>query len=135
MYSPSTQHNFCSVFRSSGVRFFQVLLLSLSFRSFNVSLSMLLSLSSCLSSIAAISIILNNFDYILTLSLQLLFQVYVFSFKVDPNASISREISFRLPWGFELFHLSCELCPASSTASVVWIWNTTLSLTILDACR
>ena len=93
---------------------------------FDVSLSKLLSLSSCLTSIAAISTILYNSDSLLTLSLQLLFQVCVFSFKADPNASTSREISFQ----------SCVQHPHRlTTASVVWIWNTTLSLSILHACR
>ena len=125
--TPEFSAQFSLSFRSSGMRFFQVLLhffkkcSSLVFLLFFMEFlycvtSMLLSLSSCLSSIAAISSVLYNSDSLLTLSLQLLFQVCVFSFKADPNASVSREISFHLSLGFELFHLSCELCPASSPA-------------------
>ena len=39
-----------------------------------------------------------------------------FSFTSIPSSSTLWEISFHLARGFELFHLSCELCPASSTA-------------------
>ena len=134
-------------FRSSGVRFFQNLLhffekcssLVFIFSEFLcISLSTLLSLSSCLSFIAAISIILSKSDSLLTLSLQLLFQVCVFSFKVDPNASISREISFHFSRcsSFSTCHVSFVQQPHRlATASVVWIWNTNLSLTILHAWR
>ena len=54
--------------------------------------------------------------FFLAFSLQLLFQVCFFSSKAVPNASTLREMSFHLLWSLELFHLSCELCRASSTA-------------------
>ena len=62
---------------------------------------MFLSLSSCLSSIAESSTILYNFDSLLALSLQLLVYVFDSSFKADPSASMSAEISFHLDSGFE----------------------------------
>ena len=58
------------------------------------------------SSIAASSTNLCNFDSLSALSLQLMVQVFDFSFKADPSASISAEISFHFPWCFELFHSS-----------------------------
>ena len=64
-------------------------------------LSMLLSLCSCLSSMAACSIILKNSDYLLALSLKPLFHVFVFS------ASISAEISICLA---VLTSASCRQC-------------------------
>ena len=68
-----------------------------------MSFSMFLSLSLCLSSIAAISIILFNYDCLWTLSLQFFFPVCASFFEADSNASISGEISFNLSLDFELF--------------------------------
>ena len=49
-------------------------------------------------------------------ALQLLTQVFCFSVTTIPSSSTFWEISSHLPLDFDLFRLSCELCPASSTA-------------------
>ena len=49
------------------------------------------------------------------LALQLLIQVPFFSFTSNTSSSTLWEISFHFTRGFELFYLSCELCPPSST--------------------
>ena len=90
---------------------------SLSLRScFKVFLSLPLSQSPTLASSAILSDTVHMSVYLFELSSQLLAQVFFFSFTSVPSSSTSWEISFNLARSFELFHLSCELCPASSTA-------------------
>ena len=95
---PLSHHNFYSGHRQrlrciSSIRFFTSSSSSLLFRSSTSwSLIILLSLSSCFSSVAAASIIVKSSVSLFVLSLPLSFQVSDFSFTVIPSAPISAEI-------------------------------------------
>ena len=85
-----------------------------------VASKLFLSLDLSPSSTLASSAIPSDEAYVsvslLEISLQPLIQVLFFSFTSTPSASTLWEMSFNFARGFELFHLSCDLCPASSTA-------------------
>ena len=128
MYSPSSWHNFQSVLEAlacASSKFCCILFEKCS------SLLLLLSFFSeflqCVLEDAYLSVllsfvdrgdffILKSSDSLLTLSLQILFQMCVFflSRLIPTHPSRGRSL-FHLPWGFELCHLSCE--PASSAAA------------------
>ena len=66
------------------------------------------------SSVTAISTIFYNSASLFVLSRQHLFHVFDFSFTAVPTASA--EISLHFPFGLEMSHVSCELCPPSPPA-------------------
>ena len=68
------------------------------------------SVSSCHSSVAALSTNVKSSASLFELSLPLLCQVFFFSFTAAPTASSSAGTSFHLPFGFACSQASWELC-------------------------
>ena len=94
---------------------------------------MLLSLPSCLSSIAASSTILYNSGSLLALSLQLLVKYSTVLSRLTPtHPSRQRSLSICLEVSnSSTYRVSFVQPPHQLTAAnVVWFWNTTLSLAI-----
>ena len=106
----------CTSSKSSRAALFSSLSLLGCYKAF---LSLPLSPSSTLASSAIFSdiVYISVFFFFFELSLQLLALVFFFSFTSAPSSSTLWKMSFHYARGFELFHLSCELCPASSTAA------------------
>ena len=68
-------------------------------------------LSSCFSSVAALSKIVKSSASLFELSLPPLCQMFFFSFTDALGASTSDVTSFHFPFGFAWSHVSWELCP------------------------